>query len=374
MTRWFMTFFILISLFAIGIGTMAGVSLFLSLPLLLLSLSATGLFTVWRKKYLATVAEAKLIYDNSLMSYLYSGNNDDIGAIGLALKMRTAELNAVVGRVGDASQNITHAASESSKRGSNIADILEKQKIETEQVATAINEMSTTIQSVAEAVTQASTASANGLKISIDGQQIVEQTIDGIHQLSSQLSHVDSAITRLIDGTRTIESVLGEINSIADQTNLLALNAAIEAARAGEHGRGFAVVADEVRALASRTQQSTEEVNKLLGQLQSESDVAVAAMKTGTELSQQCINFAANTRASLENIASEVSDFSSMSEQIATAVEEQSVVTEQVNQNIVSISDMSVKSQVYGDESATLSNDLLEQLRQQQSLVLQFKH
>jgi methyl-accepting chemotaxis protein len=201
----------------------------------------------------------------------------------------------------------------------------------------------------------------------------VEQTISAIEQLSEQLNDVDTAINRLITGSKSIEAVLGEISSIADQTNLLALNAAIEAARAGEHGRGFAVVADEVRALALRTQQSTEEVNKLLGQLQSESDLAVTSMKKGTTLSQGCVELASETGGALAKITSEVSELAAMNEQIATAIEEQSVVTEEINQNIVSISDMTGESEEHSKEAVALSEGLLKNIKEQQNLVSQFR-
>ena len=192
-------------------------------------------------------------------------------------------------------------------------------------------------------------------------------------QLSHQLSEVDHAITRLTDGSRAIETVLDEISSIADQTNLLALNAAIEAARAGEQGRGFAVVAEEVRALAMRTQQSTEEINKLLTQLQYESNFAIEAMSQGNTLSNNCVTLAGQTGESLTRINTEVNQLASISDQIATAVEEQSVVAEQVSQNIIAISDMSAESEEHGRTAVDLSSTLLANLTEQNNLIVQFR-
>lgn len=201
----------------------------------------------------------------------------------------------------------------------------------------------------------------------------MSNTVEAISELSTQLTEVESSITRLINGTKSIETVLNEISSIADQTNLLALNAAIEAARAGEQGRGFAVVAEEVRALALRSQQSTEEISKLLGQLQKESSSVTLAMDKGNSLSKNCVELATETGESLNKINHEISELADINTQIATSVEEQSVVTEQVNKNIVAISDMSSESEMHGREAVTLSDTLLRRLNEQHSLIVQFK-
>ena len=166
--------------------------------------------------------------------------------------------------------------------------------------------------------------------------------------------------------------MLNEISSIADQTNLLALNAAIEAARAGEQGRGFAVVAEEVRALALRSQQSTDEIGKSIIQLRAESDFAINSMAKGRELSTACVAMAEQTGQALRQVTEEVSSLADINMQISTAVEEQSVVAEQLNQNIISISSMSTTSENHGREAVTLSETLLTRLSDQQSLIAQF--
>ncbi|TPH19275.1 methyl-accepting chemotaxis protein [Litorilituus lipolyticus] len=348
-------------------------SLWLSISSLFVSFIALVIFSFWRKKYVEVVNQAKSVFDNPLMSYIYSGNNDDIGAISLALKMRQAELNAIVGRVSDDSASISETAKESSDSGNNVANILNDQKCQTEQIATAINQMSSTVQEIAQVVATASTSAQESLDISNDGQSVVKETIVAISELTEQLTEVESAISRLVSGSQAITTVLDEISSIADQTNLLALNAAIEAARAGEQGRGFAVVAEEVRALAMRSQQSTEEISKLLAQLQVESDSATSAMNKGNELSQNCVERVNQTGDSLTNITAEVSELANINIQIATAVEEQSVVAEQINQNIITISDMSAESEEHGKHAVVLSQSLLERLNQQHSLVKQFR-
>ena len=346
--------------------------LLLSVPLAGLALGGAALFYFWRRQYLAVLQEANNIFDNPLMSYLYSGNNDKVGGILLALKMRTAEIRAIVGRVSNDSTTINKVANQSAQRGSNVADILADQKSETDQVAVAIKQMSATVQEIAQVVSKAADASQHGLDISNEGQNVVSQTTLSITELSEQLHEVDTAINRLIDGTRSIEAVLSEISGIADQTNLLALNAAIEAARAGEQGRGFAVVAEEVRALALRSQQSTDEIGKLILQLRSESDFAINSMAKGRELSSACVAMAEQTGQTLRQVTEEVSSLADLNIQISTAVEEQSVVAEQVNQNIISISDMSTKSENHGREAVTLSETLLTRLADQQSLIAQF--
>lgn len=347
-------------------------SLLLSLPVAALSLGGAAVFYVWRIQYLQVLKEADSIFDNPLMSYLYSGNNDKVGSILLALKMRTAEVRAIVGRVNNDSTTINNVANQSAERGNSVADILAAQKSETDQVATAIHQMSATVQEIAQVVSRAADASQHGLEISNEGQNVVSQTTRSISELSEQLGEVDTAINRLIEGTRSIETVLSEISGIADQTNLLALNAAIEAARAGEQGRGFAVVAEEVRALALRSQQSTDEIGKLILQLRSESDFVLDSMAKGKELSTGCVTMAEQTGDALRQVTEEVSSLADINIQISTAVEEQSVVADQVNQNIIAISDMSSESENHGREAVNLSKTLLTRLSDQQSLIAQF--
>ncbi len=372
-TLWVLLMLMLLLVLSISAVFISDLNYFISIPMLLVSLAGTVVFSIWRKKYQQVISEAKSVYDNPLMSYLYSGNNDDIGSISLAIQMKQAELRAIVGRVSDDSENITKTAQQSAQRGEDVANILSTQKSETDQVAAAITQMSATVQEIAQVVVQASQAAQQGLDLSSNSQQVVSTTVGAISELSKQLTEVDSSITRLINGTKSIETVLNEISSIADQTNLLALNAAIEAARAGEQGRGFAVVAEEVRALAMRSQQSTEEISKLLGQLQSESTLATRAMDQGNKLSENCVQLAQETGQSLNQINGEIEELANISTQIATSVEEQSVVTEQVNQNIVSISDMSSESEEHGREAVLLSKSLLSRLNDQKSLVSQFK-
>jgi PAS domain S-box-containing protein len=372
LTLWVQIFLILSSVFSTLVAMFSDINLLLSLPMVVISVLFTGLFFNWRLKYINLLCEAKLVFNNPLMSFIYSGNNDAISTINLALRMRSAEIKAVVGRVCDVSDNITQTAKESSECGINISTILSQQNNETEQVATAMNEMSATVRELAQVVEHAAQTSQQGLNICNQGQYIVQETIVANNDLSEQLSEVEQAIERLVNGTKSIGIMLNEISGIADQTNLLALNAAIEAARAGDQGRGFAVVADEVRALAMRTQKSTTEINKLLAQLQSESDFANTTMEKSSELSSICVQLVGKTGVSLTQIISEVSELANLNIQIATAIEEQSLVSEEINRNVLAISDMASTSEENGQKSVELSNELLDKLEEQQALVTQF--
>jgi methyl-accepting chemotaxis protein len=345
----------------------------IALPMIVLSVIGNVGFLFWRRQYKKLTVIAKGVVDNPVMSYIYSGNKDNLGVLEMAMKMRAAELGAVVGRVSDDSKNVTGLADKSSDCGKEVASILNKQANETDQVASAIYQMSTTVKEIANIVSKAADASQQGLDISNDGQKMVTLATESINTLSQHLENIDEAVDRLIDGTKSIESVLSEISSIADQTNLLALNAAIEAARAGEQGRGFAVVAEEVRALAMRSQKSTEEINLLLTDLRNESSLVTAAMAAGNELSIKCVDITNQTGVSFERIMNEMSDIAGLNTQIAAAVEEQSVVSEQISKSTLSISDMSKSSEESGRQTVVFIDQLLGRLSDQQLLIEQFR-
>jgi len=373
MTMWFQNIFILLTLCFAGLMAFSSTPWLITIPLFILTFVSSILIINWRKHYSKLILEAKSVFNNPLMSYIYGGNSDVVGNIQLALNMRKAELNAVTGRVSDVALHVTDGANNTADATEQAAVLLAEQSNEIAQIATAMHEMTATVGDIARTVVNAAQAAEKGQAISQDGQKDVNETISAIENLSSQLNEVDKIIMSLIEGTSSISSVLTEISGIADQTNLLALNAAIEAARAGEQGRGFAVVADEVRALALRTQQSTEQINSQLTKLQSDSSNAVKAMKKGNELSDSCVTLSQKTGSSLNQIHAEISQLTDLNIQISTAIEEQAVVSEEVSRNIERISELSSTCEQQGQNAKSLVGDLLSQLINQQNLVDQFK-
>lgn len=372
-TLWLQSVLFLFTLASLALTAFSDLNLILTLPFLFIGVCSSILSLRWRKKYKRVLAEAKDTFSNPLMSYLYTGNNDAIGTVQLALAMRKAEINSVVGRVTDVSIQVSENAISASDQSEQVTQKLSEQRNETEQVASAMHEMSMTIQDLARTINNTAQSAEQGQAMTKSGQETITTSVDAINSLSLQLTEVDRMITKLSDGSKSINAVLSEISGIADQTNLLALNAAIEAARAGEQGRGFAVVAEEVRALAMRTQQSTEEIRNILTTLQSDSDNAVDAMNKGSELSVRCVSLSNEAGKALNNIHNEVSLISDAITQIATAVEEQSVVSEQVNQNIVRVNEIAMLCETSSQESSLLSSELIDKLSDQESLITQFK-
>ena len=246
------------------------------------------------------------------------------------------------------------AQSDQAKQG------VSKQQLETDQIATAINQMTATVQEVARSATDAAAAAGQADQEANSGRDVVTKTVDSIQSLANHVEKAADVIQQLEVDTSEIGSVLDVIKGIADQTNLLALNAAIEAARAGEQGRGFAVVADEVRTLASRTQESTQEINTMIEKLQAGAKDAVSAMETGRDQARSGVEQALLAGQSLDSITQAVATINDMNTHIASAAEEQSSVAEEINRNVVNISQVANETadnvtQV-ADQSAELGN------------------
>lgn len=372
-TLWSQMALLLFTLASVILAATTTLSLMVTLPFVLIGMISSLMSLVWRKKYKKVLKAADDVFANSLMSYIYSGHNDAIGTVELALAMRKAEINAVVGRVSDVSLHASASALTAADKSNQVSQRLNEQRNESEQIATAVNEMTSTVQDLAKTITLTAQSAEHGQVLTQVGQETIAASVKAIHDLSLQLAEVDNMITKLSNGSKSIDTVLSEISSIADQTNLLALNAAIEAARAGEQGRGFAVVAEEVRALALRTQQSTEEIRNLLTQLQIDSDNAVESMHKGNVLSASCVSLSSEAGESLHTIHNEVTSISDATSQIAAAVEQQSVVTEQVSQNIERINELTILCDENSQESSTLSSNLLDIISDQEPLIAQFR-
>jgi methyl-accepting chemotaxis protein len=247
------------------------------------------------------------------------------------------------------------------------------QKIETDQVATAMHEMTATVQEVARNAEQASRAAADADGQARAGDKVVAEAIAQIERLAAEVARSTDAMTHLQQESNKIGSVMDVIKAVAEQTNLLALNAAIEAARAGEAGRGFAVVADEVRGLAQRTQKSTEEIEGLVAGLQNGTQQVAAVMNNSRSLTDSSVELTRKAGVSLENITRTVSNIQSMNQQIAAAAEEQSAVAEEISRSIINVRDVSEQTATASDETAKSSVELARLGSQLQQMVSHFR-
>ncbi|GGB49008.1 methyl-accepting chemotaxis protein [Oceanisphaera marina] len=275
--------------------------------------------------------------NNPLSQQAYTGRQDELGQIDFALQMAQAEAGAVLGRLSDAAERLGSHTRDLQDELISSDGLTLNQQADTEQIATAINEMVHSIQNVADSAQQAAAAAAQADQDTETGRQLVAETSASIHVLEQKIEQAAGVIHQLEDHGRDISVVLDVIGEIAEQTNLLALNAAIEAARAGEQGRGFAVVADEVRNLAGRTQQSTANIQQMISALQQGTQDAVAAMATSREQAQNSVLHAQQAAGALEGIGLRVKDITEMNHQIATAADQQRSVSEEINSSISNI-------------------------------------
>ncbi len=250
---------------------------------------------------------------------------------------------------------------------------LERQSEETEQLATAMTEMTAIAQEVANSATRAADAAADAIHAADDGQQIVCSTINCINELAQDIDEAAEVIKQLELDVENISSILDVIRGIADQTNLLALNAAIEAARAGEQGRGFAVVADEVRTLASRTQESTQEIQGMIENLQQRSHNAVSVMGRGRTQVESGVEKAAQAGDSLTAINQAVNQINDMNSHIASAAEEQTAVSEEMSLSIINISQVAKETAEGGVAVKKASESLQELSVESRTLLTQFQ-
>ena len=229
-----------------------------------------------------------------------------------------------------------------------------RQRQDTDQVARAVQELSIVVQDVARSANEAAVAAELADAASATGKIVVTRTRDANHTLAEDVENAANVIAELSAESQQIGSVLDVIRGIAEQTNLLALNAAIEAARAGEQGRGFAVVADELRTLASRTQQSTEEIQAMIERLQGRSRDAVEVMEKGRKNAEACVVQVAEAEDALAQISEAVASINALNAQIATASEEQRATTESINDSVAGIS--GVADETAGDAARTLES------------------
>ena len=304
------------------------------------------------------VNKAKSIVDNPLTRYVYTGRNDDIGYLLVAMKMLESETGGIVGRISDSSKKLLANADQLTTTMATTAQGVSQQHTETNQVANAMNEMTATIQDVASNAHKTATAAADSSVESSSGLSVVQDTMKTIELLAEEVVKATAVIKGVGEDSNEISSIVGVIRGISEQTNLLALNAAIEAARAGEQGRGFAVVADEVRTLATRTNEATQEIQTMIEKLQRGSTEAAEVMEHSRTQASKSVEQASEAVASLNKISDSINAINDMSTNIATAVEEQSAVSEEINQSIITIRDISTNTM----EGARLSEEATKRM------------
>ncbi|RAS63393.1 methyl-accepting chemotaxis sensory transducer [Vibrio diazotrophicus] len=288
--------------------------------------------------------------DGDLTQRINSKRTDELGKLASAFDDFVAKLQTLISEISSSSTSLENNAVQLANTHENAQHVSNEQTRSIEQIAAAVNEFSVSIREVAERTLSTANETDHTAELTTQGMKIIDNSVDEINQLANSIKKANQVIEQLASESNNIATVLEVIRNIAEQTNLLALNAAIEAARAGEQGRGFAVVADEVRSLASKTQKSTEEIQNMIDKLQSGVKDAVSSILDGSNRVEKNVELSLNIQQMFESIQSSATIVSDMATQIATATEQQSSVSEELSTNLEHLNEQNRVSQGLSNE------------------------
>jgi len=312
------------------------------------------------------------IVNNPVINMVYAGGTDEVDQLVTATKMLKSRIKTILNRVDNAATGVELVTKTANQAAEDSSKAMTRQRDELNQLATAMNEMAATVQEVARNAENAAVSAHGADDAANDGKLIITQAVLAVDSLADEVERAAATIQKLSDDSQNIGSVVDVINEIAEQTNLLALNAAIEAARAGEQGRGFAVVADEVRTLASRTQESTKEIQAMMEKLRTGISDVVKVMESNQTEAQQGVEFVANAGEALARIVGEVTTINDMNTLIASAAEEQAAVAEEINRNISVLDDTSENTLDISRHSLNVAHELTEYVKNMKELIRRF--
>ncbi|AEB57268.1 chemotaxis sensory transducer [Ectopseudomonas mendocina NK-01] len=347
------------------------------LAMALAAIATVILASLLTRSIVRPLAEAVQVADSvasgNLTLAIDTQGNDEPAKLLRALKGMQGNLRGTIEQIADASSQLASAAEQLSAVTDGTARNLHQQSLEIDQAATAVTEMSSAVDEVARNAASASESSSESGRVARQGSERITQTLSSINQLAADVDSTSSNFGQLAGKIRGISQVLDVIRSIAEQTNLLALNAAIEAARAGEAGRGFAVVADEVRALAHKTGQSTREIESMISAVQGDTEQAVRAMESSNGLAKQTLEIAEGAGVALDQIIQSIAEIGDRNLVIASATEQQAHVAREVDRSLINIRDLSLQNSAGSEQTSTASRALSNLAANMQGMVARFQ-